>query len=83
MKATVPVCCFCDKVRDDSRNETTQGLWQDLQLYMVLHKLRPEDIIIVYTCCRRCLEDDPRAIAFRTRWSQSRSSVFNSGESPA
>lgn len=82
MKPTVSVCCFCDKVRDDGRNETTQRLWQELQVYTVLHKLRPEDIIIVYTCCRGCLKDDPRAIAFRTRWSQSSSAVFNSGESP-
>jgi hypothetical protein len=82
MKPMVPICCFCEKVRDDGRNEATHGLWQDFKVYMVLHKLRPEDIIFTYTCCRDCLKDDPRAIAFRTRESHSSSSLFNSGESP-
>jgi hypothetical protein len=80
LKSILPVCCFCDKVRDDTRSEATQGLWQDLQIYMVLRKLRPEDIVFAYTCCRDCLKDDPRAIAFRTRWGQSSSSAVNDGD---
>lgn len=80
LKPILPVCCFCDKVRDDTRSATTQGLWQDLQIYLVLRKLRPEDIVFAYTCCRDCLKDDPRAIAFRTRWSQSSSSAVDDGD---
>jgi hypothetical protein len=82
IKPILPVCCFCDKVRDDARNETAHGLWQDLQLYMVLRKLRPEDIVIAYTCCRDCLKRDPRAIAFRRRCSQSLSSVLDNRQPP-
>lgn len=77
LKPILPVCCFCDKVRDDTRSATTQGLWQDLQIYMILRNLRPEDIVFAYTCCRDCLKDDPRAIAFRRRGSQSSSSAVD------
>jgi hypothetical protein len=82
MKPMLQVCCFCDKVRDDTRSEDAQGLWQSLQIYMVLRKLRAEDVAFAYTCCRDCLKDDPRAIGFRTRRSQSRSSVLDNGSSP-
>jgi len=82
MNSIVPICCFCEKVRDDGRHEATHGLWHDLKVSMVLHKLRPEDIVFAYSCCRECLKHDPRAIAFRTRASHSRSSTVNSGEPP-
>lgn len=82
LQSILPVCCFCDKVRDDTRSEGAQGLWQDLQIYMALYELRPEDIVFAYTCCRDCLKDDPRAIAFRTRWSHSSSSTRDDGDHP-
>jgi hypothetical protein len=82
IQSILPVCCFCDKVRDDTRNEAGQGLWQDLQIHMVMRKLRLEDIVFAYTCCRDCLKDDPRAVAFRRRWSRSSSSVRDNGLSP-
>ena len=61
------VCCFCDKVRDQS----TQSLWHDWHADTISRSLRREDAILSYTCCRDCLQDDPRAIAFRTRRSHS------------
>lgn len=67
----VLVCCFCDKIRDQS----TQSLWHDLQAYeayTVSRNVKREDTILSYTCCRDCLQDDPRAITFRTRRSHSR-----------
>jgi len=73
------VCCFCDKVRDDTRNQATQGFWQDLQVSMASRNLRREDIIFSYTCCRDCLQGDPRAITFRARRSQSSAPVFSNG----
>jgi hypothetical protein len=79
MKQILPVCCFCDKVRDDTRSEAAQGLWQDWQVYMVSQKLRPEALPLAYTCCRDCLKHDPRAIAFRTRLSRSSSSALENG----
>lgn len=82
IQAILPVCCFCDKVRDGTRNDATQGLWQDLQIYLILRKVRPEDIVFAYTCCRDCLKDDPRAIAFRRRWSRSSSFALDNGLSP-
>ena len=77
MKPILPVCCFCDKAQGDTRSEAGKGLWQDLQIYMVSRKLRPEDITFAYTCCRDCLKDDPRANAFRTRLSHSGSPVLD------
>ena len=64
------VCCFCDKVQQDSRTRPAHDLWQDLHSYMVARQMRPQNAILVYSCCRKCLTDDPRAIAFRTRRSQ-------------
>ncbi len=81
MKSMLSVCCFCDKVRDDTRSEAVQGLWQDLQIYMGLRKLRREDIVFAYTCCRDCMNDDPGATAFRARWSQSSVSILQNGSS--
>ena len=80
LKSILPVCCFCDKVRDDTRSEIAQGLWRDFQNYMASNKLRPEDIAVAYTCCRDCLNDDPRAIAFRARWNRSGSSARDHGD---
>lgn len=65
------VCCFCEKVRDQS----PQSLWRDLRAYMVSRKLKREDTVLSYTCCHNCLHGDPGATAFRTRQSQSRASV--------
>ena len=78
IKPMLRVCCFCDRVENDTRNQAAPDPWQDLQSYMVSRKLRPEHIIFAYTCCRDCLKDDPQAIAFRTRWSDSSSSAWTS-----
>jgi hypothetical protein len=76
MKQILPVCCFCQKVRDDSGTEAGQGLWQEFRIYMVAHKLRPEDISFSHTYCHDCLSEDPRAIALRTYSSRPRSPVL-------
>jgi hypothetical protein len=68
------VCCFCDKVRD-AMCHPSESPWQDLQVYMVRNPKRA-GTILSYTCCHNCLHGDPRAIAFRTRQSQSSVSVL-------
>jgi hypothetical protein len=68
------VCCFCDKVRDDTMCQSAESFWQDLEVYMVSRNLKREDTILSYTCCRNCLQGDPRAITFRTRRSPSSTS---------
>ena len=55
------VCCFCDQVRDQSPDTT------DLHVYAVSRMPRRQGIVVSYTCCHACLQDDPRAITFRTR----------------
>lgn len=67
MNLILPVCCFCEKVRDDAG----EGQWQDMKIYKVSRGLRPLDTVFAYGCCPDCLTDDPRAIAFRTRRRQS------------
>lgn len=62
------VCCFCDQVRDESMGH---GHWRELHVYMGSRTSKREDTILSYTCCHNCLQDDPRAIAFRTRQSDS------------
>ncbi len=73
MKQILPVCCFCQKVRDDTGTEAGRGVWQNLENYLVARKLRPDDINCSHTYCDDCLRDDPRAIAFRS------SSVLDNG----
>ncbi len=75
MKQILPICCFCEKVRDDAETGAGEGLWQDMKVYMVSRGLRPLKTAFAYGCCPDCLTDDPRAIAFRTRRSRSGSSI--------
>ena len=62
------VCCFCDKVCDDTMRRSQ---WQHLHLYIVSRSVKREDTILSYTCCHGCLQGDPHAIAFRARQSDS------------
>ncbi len=71
------ICCFCDKVRDESIHHAR---WRDLQLYTLSRQPKREATILSYTCCDDCLQGDPRAIAFRTRQGQGSASVLSSGE---
>lgn len=68
------VCCFCDKVCEDT---VRQRQWQHLHLDAVSRNLRPEDTVLSYTCCHHCLQRDPQAIAFRTRQSESRATALH------
>lgn len=67
MNVVLPICCFCEKVRDDAGTGSGQGPWQDMKNYKVSRGLRPLETVFAYGCCPECLEDDPRASAFRTR----------------
>lgn len=71
MKEVLPICCFCEKVRDDAGTGAGEGIWQDMKS----RELRPLDTIFSYGCCPDCLADDPRAVAFRTRRSRSGASL--------
>ena len=67
------VCCFCDKV---CNNTMRQSQWQ-LHLYLASHNLKREDTVLSYTCCHDCFQGDPHAIAFRIRQSESRAAVLH------
>lgn len=55
MRQVVPICCFCEKVRDDTGTEPGGGLWQDFNLYMASHVLRREEVMLSHTYCPGCL----------------------------
>ena len=82
MKQILLICCFCEKVHDGARTEAGEGLWQDMKIYTVSRGLRPLNTIFAYSCCSNCLTDEPLAIAFRSRRSQSGSSIRDNRESP-
>jgi hypothetical protein len=82
MSQILPICCFCEKVHDDTRTEVGEGLWQDMKISAVSGGLRPQNTIFAYSCCPDCLTDDPGAIAFRTRRSHSGSSMHENRQSP-
>lgn len=75
MNQTLPMCCFCEKVRGEGEAGADEGVWQDLKIYMASREPRPRSTIFSYGCCPDCLINDPRAIAFRARRSQSQSSI--------
>jgi hypothetical protein len=55
------VCCFCDHVRDESTGAA------DPHMSVMCRTPRRRGIVVSYTCCQACLQNDPRAITFRTR----------------
>jgi hypothetical protein len=55
------VCCFCDHVHDESTGTA------ELRMSVLSRTPTRQDIVVSYTCCHACLQDDPQAITFRTR----------------
>lgn len=63
MKRIVPICCFCEKVRDDGGAEPGRGLWQEFTFYMAAYKLGPEEVMFSHTYCPDCLSIYRRILA--------------------
>ena len=55
MRPRVAMCCFCEKVRDDTGTEPGEGLWHEFKVYMASHMLRPEEVMFSHTYCPACL----------------------------
>lgn len=55
MRQAVPICCLCEKVRDDTGTEPGRGLWQVFTIYMAMYRLRPTELRVSYTYCPGCL----------------------------
>jgi len=55
MRQVLPICCFCDQVRDDAGTEPGKGLWQDFKSYLATYMLRGEDVMFSHTHCPVCL----------------------------
>ena len=55
MRQVVPICCICEKVRDDTGTEPGGGLWQDFEFYMARHMLRPWEVKFSHGYCPGCL----------------------------
>lgn len=66
MKQLVPICCLCEKVRDDAGDEAGRGIWQEFRVYMVQHMLRPEEIMFSHTYCPGCLSNQMNFLASPT-----------------
>ena len=82
MEQILRICCFCEKVHDGARTEAGEGLWQDMKLYTVSRGLKSLNAIFAYSCCSDCLTDEPHAMAFRSRRSESAASIHENRESP-
>lgn len=58
------VCCFCDQVGEDSKDQI------DVQRHVLSRHPKRHGTVVSYTCCPACLQDHPQAITFRARQSQ-------------
>ena len=58
------VCCFCDQVGEDSKDQIDQ------QNLVVSRHPKRQGTVVSFTCCPACLQDEPQAITFRTRQRQ-------------
>jgi hypothetical protein len=56
MHVLVPICCFCEKVRDDEGTEFGQGIWVHLKTYRFRHNLMPEEVWFSHTYCSDCVK---------------------------
>ena len=54
MQVLVPICCFCEKVRDDGGTEFGQGIWGQLETYRATHHLLTEEMWFSPTSCPDC-----------------------------
>lgn len=55
MRQIIPICCFCERVRDDAGTEPGEGVWQDVTLYTARYVLKPEEVMFSHTYCPSCL----------------------------
>lgn len=55
MRRIVPICCFCEKVRDDSGTESGRGPWQEFTFFMAAYMLGPDEVMFSHTYCPDCL----------------------------
>lgn len=57
----IPICCACDRVRDDqqpSERPTSQGLgqWMSLKSFLRLYRFPQDAYRLTHTYCPRCME---------------------------
>ncbi len=57
MYVLVPVCCFCEKVRDDNGTEVGQGPWMSLRAYRAKYHLLSGEMWFTHTCCADCMKN--------------------------
>jgi CBS domain-containing protein len=50
----LPLCYWCEKVRDDSDAEPGQGVWSDLQTYLEKHHLNSYEVSFMHVFCPQC-----------------------------
>jgi len=67
MKQLVAICCCCEKVRDDVGTESGGAMWQDFRIYMAMHMLRAEEIMLSHGYCPDCLSFQRDFLASPTR----------------
>ena len=63
MRKTVPMCCFCEKVRDDlAAKPQAKERWQEFSTYLATFGLTPEEIQLSHTYCPDCIESHKDAL---------------------
>lgn len=55
MRHIVTICCFCERVRDDSGAEPGKGLWRDFKSYLAASNIKTRDIMFSHAYCPGCL----------------------------
>jgi|CXWL01.1.fsa_nt_gi hypothetical protein len=55
MRQLIPICCVCERVRDDTGTEPGLGPWKEFRVYKTTHILNPRDIMFSHGYCPTCL----------------------------
>ncbi len=67
MRPIVAICCFCQKLRDDSDSKPGTGPWGEVAVFLKMHGLKIEDIQFSHGYCPSCLADYRICLASENR----------------
>jgi hypothetical protein len=50
----VPLCYWCEKVREDSETHGGEEIWCELDVYLEKHHMASQDLSFMHTFCPSC-----------------------------